>query len=72
MEKIMSDILRNKILDAAVSHFQGHVDKHKANIEVLLANPVGTANADILEALQKELEQVDHYDSLLDTLKKYY
>jgi hypothetical protein len=66
------DTLRDTLIEAAVSHFKGHIDKHRANIEVLLVNPVGTANSDLMEAIQKELEQVDHYDSLLETLKKYF
>ncbi len=33
--------MRGILIDAFLSHAQGHVDKHVANVEVLLQHPVG-------------------------------
>ena len=35
--------MRDTILKAFKSHAQGHIDKHIANVEVLLEKPVGVA-----------------------------
>ena len=35
--------MREKILDAIKKHAEGHIEKHKANIETQLENPVGVA-----------------------------
>ena len=51
--------LRDKLLSSVKSHAQGHIDKHLANIEVYLANPAGIGeHSDIMEAIEKELEEV--------------
>lgn len=65
--------MRKKILAALKSHAQGHVDKHLANIEVYLNNPVGVGeHPDIIEAIEEELEQVAKYQDQLDILEKYF
>ena len=64
--------MREKLLDCFVSHAKGHVDKHIANVEVLLNNPVGVGNSgDIIEEIEKELEEVAKYDDLLEMVDKY-
>ena len=65
--------MRNKILAAVKSHAQGHIDKHLANIEVYLNNPVGVGeHPDILEAIEQELKIVDEYKDQLDIIDKYF
>jgi hypothetical protein len=65
--------MRKKILAAIKSHAQGHVDKHLANIEVYLNNPVGIGeHSDIIEAIEQELKIVAEYQDQLDILKKYF
>ena len=64
--------MRERLLECFVSHAKGHVDKHLANVEVLLANPVGVGNnGDIIEEIEKELDEVAKYDDLLDMVDKY-
>jgi len=64
--------MKEKLLKAFVSHAKGHVDKHVANVEVLLNNPVGIGNnGDIIEEIEKELEEVAKYDDLLEMVEKY-
>jgi hypothetical protein len=55
------------------SHAQGHIDKHLANIEVYLSNPVGVGeHPDIIEAIEMELEQAAKYQDQLDIINKYF
>ena len=67
----MYEDYRDLMINSTLSHFRGHIDKHYANLEVLLGNPVGTANSDLMEALERELAEIDKYDSMLETLLKY-
>jgi hypothetical protein len=65
--------MRKKILTAVKSHAQGHIDKHLANIEVYLNNPVGVGeHPDILEAIEQELKIIAEYQDQLDILEKYF
>ena len=64
--------MREKLLKAFVSHAQGHVDKHLANVEVLLEHPAGIGeHGDIIEEIEKELDEVAKYDDLLEMVQKY-
>jgi hypothetical protein len=65
--------MRGKILEAVKSHAQGHIDKHLANIEVYLSNPVGVGeHPDIIEAIETELEEVAKYQDQLDLINQYF
>lgn len=65
--------MRDTLLKAFVSHAKGHIDKHKANIEVYLANPAGIGeHSDIIEAIEIEMKQVAEYDDMLEMVNKYF
>ena len=65
--------MREQLLTAFVSHAQGHVDKHVANVEVYLANPAGIGeHSDIIEAIEHEVKQIAEYDDMLEMAKKYF
>ena len=65
--------MRETLIKAVVSHAQGHINKHLANIEVYLSNPAGIGeHSDIMEAIEMELEQVAKYDDQIEMIKKYY
>ena len=65
--------MRQKLLEAFESHARGHIDKHVANIEVYLTNPVGVGeHPDIIEAIETEMKQVAEYDDLLEMVQKYF
>lgn len=65
--------MRETLIKAIVSHAQGHINKHLANIEVYLTNPAGVGeHPDIIEAIEMELEQVAKYDDQIEMIKKYY
>ena len=64
--------MRERLLECFVSHAKGHVDKHLANVEVLLNHPAGIGeHGDIIEEIEKELEEVAKYDDLLEMVNKY-
>ena len=65
--------MREKILDAIKKHAEGHIEKHKANIETQLQNPVGVAtHPDHIETIEKELKIIAEYDDELEMLRKYF
>tara|TARA_B100000085_G_scaffold178361_1_gene162659 strand:+ start:104 stop:310 length:207 start_codon:yes stop_codon:yes gene_type:complete len=64
--------MRERLLECFVSHAKGHVDKHLANVEVLLNHPAGIGeHGDIIEEIEKELDEVAKYDDLLSMVEKY-
>lgn len=65
--------MRETLLKAVISHAQGHVNKHLANIEVYLNNPAGIGeHSDIVEAIEIELKAVAEYDDQIEMIKKYF
>jgi|TARA_Y100000389_G_C17305218_1_gene435027 hypothetical protein len=65
--------LRDDILAAFESHAKGHVDKHRMNVEVYLSHPVGVGeHPDIMEAIEKEMEEIARYDDMLSMIYKYF
>ena len=64
---------RAKMIDALKSHAQGHIDKHKMNVEVYLNNSVGIGeHPDVLEAIEKELAVIAQYMDELEVLNRYF
>ena len=64
--------LRATLVKATSSHLQGHLDKHLANIEVLLTRPAGIGeHQDIMEAIEIELEEASKYEDMLEILENY-
>jgi len=65
--------MREKLIKAFISHAQGHIDKHVANVEVYLTNPAGIGeHSDIMEAIEIEMKQIAEYDDQLEMMKKYF
>jgi len=65
--------MRQKMLDAMRSHAQGHIDKHKMNVEVYLANPAGIGeHSDVFEAMEMEILEMAKYEDVLDMLDKHF
>ena len=65
--------MRNEIIEALKAHAQGHIDKHKMNVEVLLQKPVGIGeHGDVLTEIEKELKIIAEYDDQLEMLNKYF
>ena len=63
---------RNRIIYASENYFQSQIDRHKINVENILDNSVGVAeHSDIMTTIEKELEQMAHYQDLLDMIKTF-
>ena len=63
---------RNMIINASENYFQSQIDRHKINVENILDNSVGVAeHSDIMTTIEKELEQMAHYQDLLDMIKHF-
>ena len=55
------------------SHAQGHIDKHKMNVEVYLANPAGIGeHPDVFEAMEGEILEMAKYHDVLDMLNLHF
>ena len=64
--------MKYKLKEAFLSHANGHIKKHVANVEVLLNNPRGIGeHGDIISEIEKELEHVAKYDDLIMAMNKY-
>ena len=64
--------MRDKLIKALLSHAQGDIQKHLANIEVYLTNPAGIGeHSDIMEAIEHELNQVAKYQDQIDIIQRY-
>tara|TARA_Y100001951_G_C11221029_1_gene228764 strand:+ start:482 stop:691 length:210 start_codon:yes stop_codon:yes gene_type:complete len=65
--------MREAIKEALIKHAEGHIAKHKANVEVYLKQPVGIGeHSDILESIEKELAMIAQYDDEIEVLNKYF
>ena len=65
--------MRDMLIDAQTSHLVGHINKHKANVEILLTNPVGVGeHSDVMDAIEKELEEMAKYQDHIDMIDKYF
>jgi len=65
--------MREQLIKALLAHAQGDIAKHKANIEVYLANPVGIGeHSNIVEAIEGELNMIAKYQDQIDIINKYF
>jgi hypothetical protein len=64
---------REVIIKALVDHAIGHIAKHRLNVEVYLNNPVGVGeHSDIMEAIEKELEEMAKYQDIISMLNAFF
>jgi len=65
--------MRETLLEAVRTHAMGHINKHKANVEVYLHNPAGIGeHSDIVDAVEIELKAMAEYEDQLEMLDKYF
>jgi len=65
--------MRKEMLEATRQHAIAHIQKHKINVEVYLNNPVGVGeHSDIMDAIEKEIEEMAKYNDHLEILDKYF
>jgi len=65
--------MREALIEALKSHATGHIDKHRANVEILLQKVNGIAeHPDVVETIENELKIIAEYDDQLEMLEKYF
>ena len=65
--------MRKVLIDGLKAHALGHIEKHKANVEIYLHGSVGIGeHSDIIAAIQTELNQIAHYEDQLEVIDKYF
>ena len=65
--------MRNTILSAVYKHAEGHIAKHRANIEVYLHQPVGIGeHSNIVEVIELELKAIAEYQDQIEILNNYF
>jgi len=65
--------MRDQLIRALLAHAQGDIQKHVANVEVYLTNPVGIGeHSDITEAIETELNIIAKYQDQVDVINKYF
>jgi len=65
--------LRAKMIAATRAHAIAHIEKHKMNVEVYLENPAGIGeHSDIMDAIEKEIEEMAKYQDHLEILDTYF
>lgn len=65
--------MRKILLQALKAHALGHVEKHRANVEVYLNNTTGIGeHPDIIEAMEGEIMEMAKYQDVLDILEGYF
>ena len=64
---------RQMMLDAIVAKAQGHVEVHKANVEINLSNPAGIGeHSCVVESLEKEICEIAKYQEIIETIGRNY
>ena len=65
--------MREDFIKASVMNFEAQIEKHRINVENLMSNSVGIGeHGDVMEEIEKELDQMANYDDKLEMLKKYF
>ena len=64
---------RARLVKALVKFYEGGIEAHKMNIEVLLGSHVGLAeHGDIIETLDAEVEKLSALEDKLEVLNKHF
>ena len=65
--------MREQLVWALLAHAQGEIEKHKANVEIYLTNPVGIGeHSDVTGAIGEELDKIARYHDQIEVLTKYF
>jgi hypothetical protein len=65
--------MRETLLQAVRAHAMGHVQKHRANVEVFLTNAVGVGeHPDVIDSIEKELDEMARYNDQVEMIDKYF
>ena len=64
---------KERLVKALIKFYEGGIEAHIMNIEVLLGSHVGLAeHGDIIETLDAEIEKMSSLEDKLEVLNKYF
>jgi|TARA_R110000822_G_scaffold235271_1_gene366191 hypothetical protein len=65
--------LKQQMINAARKHAEAEIELHKTNVEVYMQKVVGIGeHSDIIQTIQKELDQMASAHDRLEMLDKYF
>ena len=65
--------MRDQLIRALLSHAQGDIQKHVANVEVYLTNPAGIGeHSNIIEAIEEEINMIAKYEDQITVIRKHF
>ena len=65
--------MRNEIISVLKKHFEAHIAKHKMNVDIMLNNPMALHDhTDLMDAIEKEVNQISEYMDKLEVMEKYF
>ena len=65
--------MRDQLIKALLAHAQGDIQKHVANVEVYLTNPVGIGeHSNIIEAIEDEINMIAKYEDQITVIRKHF
>ena len=65
--------MRKQLINASKQHYLAHIEKHRINVEVMLANPTAIhEHSDIMDAIEKEVAHIAEYVDKLEVIEKYF
>ena len=69
----MASNYKAEIVKVTKLHLEGHIEKHRMNVKILLGSHVGVAeHPDLMETIEKELAMMAEYSDKLEMLEKYF
>jgi hypothetical protein len=65
--------MKKQIVETLTQHFEAHIQKHKMNVDIMLANPMAIHDhTDLMDAIEKEVAQIAEYMDKLEVMEKYF
>ena len=65
--------MKPELIKALLSHAQGEINYHKANVNVYLNSPVGIGeHPDVMGAITDELDKIARYQDQIDVIERYF
>lgn len=65
--------MRQQMISVLKQHFTAQVQKHKMNVDIMLANPMAIHDhTDLMEAIEKEVEKISEYMDKLEVMEQYF
>ena len=69
----MAQEMRTQMIQSMKAHAEGHIQKHKANVEIYLNQSVGIGeHGDVLETIEKELNAMGKCHEQLEMINMYF